>query len=67
LRQLENAPEKEEIRQILFIEAWDSLKSDRLLRESIKEQRDQPQGFFSKYFACFSIQLKSNKLLDERN
>ncbi|CAD8097666.1 unnamed protein product [Paramecium primaurelia] len=57
---------KNEIKQINFIEAYDELKGSQDIKDQIQFIQKKT-SFLDKLFGCFSINLKSNRLIQEKN
>ncbi|CAD8105680.1 unnamed protein product [Paramecium sonneborni] len=65
-RILDLEKKKNEIKQINFIEALDQLKGSQDIKDQI-EFIQKNTSFLDKIFGCFSIHLKSTRLISEKN
>ncbi|KAM3138380.1 ELMO domain-containing protein 3 [Paramecium bursaria] len=66
-RLIEFQKPKQEMRQLNFVDAWDALKQEEHLRESIKFLERKKTSFSEKLFGCFQVHLKSTRLIQEKN
>ncbi|CAK59970.1 unnamed protein product (macronuclear) [Paramecium tetraurelia] len=66
VRMMDLEKKKNEVKQISFIEVWDQMKGSQDIRDQI-EFIQKKTSFLDKLFGCFSIHLKSSRLIQEKN